>query len=79
MASFNKITIVGYLGKDPEIRYLPDSTAVCSFSVATTEKRSAAGNRKSKQRGFASQSGASKAKLAANISPKARRCISKAG
>lgn len=38
MASFNKITIVGYLGKDPEIRYLPDSTAVCSFSVATTEK-----------------------------------------
>lgn len=39
MASFNKITIVGYLGKDPEIRYLPDGTAVCNFSVATTEKR----------------------------------------
>jgi single-strand DNA-binding protein len=39
MASFNKITIVGYLGKDPEIRYLPDGTAVCQFSVATTEKR----------------------------------------
>lgn len=39
MASFNKITIVGYLGKDPEIRYMPDGTAVCNFSVATTEKR----------------------------------------
>lgn len=39
MASFNKITIVGYLGRDPEIRYLPDGTAVCNFSVATTEKR----------------------------------------
>jgi single-strand DNA-binding protein len=39
MASFNKITIVGHLGKDPEIRYLTDGTAVCNFSVATTEKR----------------------------------------
>ena len=39
MASFNKITIVGYLGRDPEIRYLADGTAICNFSVATTEKR----------------------------------------
>lgn len=39
MASFNKIVIVGYLGRDPEIRYLPDGTAVCHFSVATTEKK----------------------------------------
>jgi len=39
MASFNKIAVVGYLGRDPEMRYLPDSTPVCSFSVATTEKK----------------------------------------
>jgi len=39
MASFNRITIVGYLGKDPEIRYTPDGQAVCNFSVATSEKR----------------------------------------
>jgi len=39
MASFNKITIVGYLGRDPELRYTPQGTAVCDFSVATTEKR----------------------------------------
>ena len=38
MPSFNKIVIVGHLGRDPEIRYLPDGTAVCSFSVATSEK-----------------------------------------
>ena len=37
--SFNKITIVGYLGRDPETRYTPDGTAVCNFSVATTERR----------------------------------------
>src|SRR5262245_60225946 len=39
MASFNKIVIVGYLGRDPEIRYTPQGTAVCHFSVATTEKK----------------------------------------
>lgn len=39
MASFNKIVIVGYLGRDPEIRYTPQGTAVCNFSIATTEKR----------------------------------------
>jgi len=37
--SFNKITIVGYLGRDPELRYTPQGTAVCNLSVATTEKR----------------------------------------
>ena len=39
MASFNKITIVGYLGRDPELRYTPQGTPVCDFSVATTERR----------------------------------------
>lgn len=39
MASFNRITIVGYLGRDPELRYTQDGTPVCDFSVATTERR----------------------------------------
>ncbi len=37
--SFNKITIIGYLGRDPELRYTPQGTAVCKMSVATTERR----------------------------------------
>jgi single-strand DNA-binding protein len=37
--SFNKVIIVGNLGKDPELRYTPDGNAVCSFSLATNEKR----------------------------------------
>ena len=32
---YQKITIVGNLGRDPEMRYMPDGTAVTSFSVAT--------------------------------------------
>jgi single-strand DNA-binding protein len=37
--SFNKIIIVGNLGRDPELRYTPQGTAVCDLSVATTEKK----------------------------------------
>lgn len=37
--SFNKITIVGNLGRDPELRYTPQGTPVCSFTVATNERR----------------------------------------
>ena len=39
MSSFNRIAIVGYLGRDPELRYTPDGTPVCNFSIATTERR----------------------------------------
>jgi len=37
--SFNKIIIVGNLGRDPELRYTPQGAAVASFSMATNEKR----------------------------------------
>jgi single-strand DNA-binding protein len=39
MPSFNKIVIVGYLGRDPELRYTPDGTPVCNFTIATTERK----------------------------------------
>jgi len=34
---YQKITAVGYLGSDPEMRYMPDGTAVTSFSLATSK------------------------------------------
>ncbi len=37
--SFNKIIVVGNLGRDPELRYTPQGTAVCNFSIATNEKK----------------------------------------
>jgi len=37
--SFNKVIIVGNLGRDPELRYTPQGDAVCSFSVATNERK----------------------------------------
>jgi len=35
--SFNKITMVGNLGRDPELRKLSSGTTVCNFSVAVNE------------------------------------------
>ena len=35
MASVNKVIIVGNLGKDPEVRYLPSGSAICNIAVAT--------------------------------------------
>ncbi len=37
MPSVNKAILIGNLGRDPEIRYIPSGQAVASFSVATTE------------------------------------------
>jgi single-strand DNA-binding protein len=37
MASVNKVILVGNLGRDPEVRYMPDGGAVTNISVATTD------------------------------------------
>lgn len=37
--SFNKVIVVGNLGRDPEMRYTPQGTPVCTFSVATNERK----------------------------------------
>lgn len=37
MRGVNKVIIVGNLGKDPEVRYLPSGNAVANITVATSE------------------------------------------
>ena len=39
MSGINKVILVGYLGKDPEIRTFENGTKRASFSLATTEYR----------------------------------------
>ena len=36
MASINKVILIGNLGRDPEVRYTPNGSAVCNVSIATT-------------------------------------------
>lgn len=37
MGSVNKVILIGNLGRDAEVRYTPGGSAVCRFSIATTE------------------------------------------
>lgn len=48
MASVNKVTLIGNLGRDPEVRYSPDGAAICNVSLATTSqwKDKASGERR---------------------------------
>ena len=36
-SGINKVILVGNLGSDPEVRYMPNGGAVCNLSVATSE------------------------------------------
>jgi len=36
--SLNKVTLIGNLTRDPELRYTPQGTAVCTFGLATNRQ-----------------------------------------
>jgi single-strand DNA-binding protein len=38
MSGVNKVTLIGRLGQDPDVRYMADGTAVATFSVATSQE-----------------------------------------
>lgn len=35
----NRATLIGNVGSDAELKYIPNGTAVCTFSLATSEKQ----------------------------------------
>ncbi len=37
MAGVNKVILIGNLGQDPEVRYMPSGDAVANISIATSE------------------------------------------
>jgi single-strand DNA-binding protein len=36
MASVNKVILIGNLGRDPEVRYMPSGSAMCTVAIATS-------------------------------------------
>jgi single-strand DNA-binding protein len=36
MASINKVILIGNLGRDPEVRYTPNGSAICNITIATS-------------------------------------------
>ena len=45
----NKLIVIGNLGRDPEMRYLPSGQAVTNFSVASTRKYKASSGEQVKE------------------------------
>ncbi len=52
MASYNKITLIGNLGRDPELRNISADRKVAEFSIAVTEKYTAGGQQQEKTEWF---------------------------
>ena len=50
MASVNKVILIGNIGQDPEVKYMPSGGAVVTVSIATTEnwKDKSSGEKKEK-------------------------------
>src|SRR3989339_730063 len=44
--SLNRVQLIGNLTRDPELRYTPQGTAVCSFGLATNRSWTTEGNEK---------------------------------
>lgn len=44
--SLNKVTLIGNLTRDPELRYTPQGTAVCTFGIATNRQWTTDGEKK---------------------------------
>ena len=49
MASVNKVILIGNLGRDPEVRYMPSGDAVANITIATTETWKDKGGEKQEQ------------------------------
>jgi single-strand DNA-binding protein len=47
--SLNKVQLIGNLTRDPELRYTPQGTPVCSFSIATNRSWNSTDGNKERQ------------------------------
>ncbi|HCM37835.1 MAG: Single-stranded DNA-binding protein [Candidatus Gottesmanbacteria bacterium GW2011_GWB1_43_11] len=50
--SLNKVMLIGNLTRDPELRYTPSGTAVCSFGLATNRAWTTEGGEKKEETEF---------------------------
>ena len=75
-----KTLLIGYLGKDPEMKYTAGGTAIATFTIASTERwKNSAESRRNTPRGSTSRPSANVPRSLPNICTKAAGSFSKAG
>lgn len=52
MASFNKVILVGNLTRDPELRFTPKGSAICSMGIAVNRTWTSEGGEKKEETTF---------------------------
>jgi single-strand DNA-binding protein len=52
MANFNKVILVGYLTRDPELRYTQDGISVANFGIAVNHEWTTQNGEKKKETAF---------------------------
>ena len=66
--SVNKVILIGNLGKDPEVRYTPQGTAIATLALATNERyKDKEGNWQDRTEWHKSSPGSASPKSPANI------------
>src|SRR5205809_6600920 len=74
-----KILIIGYLGRDPELKYSPQGAVIAQFSIASTERwKDKNGDSRNAPSGSAGRRSGGARKSPASISTKATVLIWKA-
>lgn len=43
MPALNRVQLIGYLGRDPDSKFIPSGKKVCHFSIAVTQRSRAGG------------------------------------
>jgi single-strand DNA-binding protein len=67
MASVNKVILIGNLGRDPEVRYMPSGDAVANITIATTETwKDKAGENRNRRNGIVWRCSEKRRRLPAN-------------
>src|ERR1051326_6219603 len=64
MSNFNKISMIGYLGRNPEMKTTTDGQSVVNFPIATTQKRKDQGESKDQTTWFSANFWNGQAELA---------------
>lgn len=72
---YQKTTIVGYLGRDPEMRYTPSGQPVTSFNVATNRTWTENGEKKKETTWFRVQAWGNKAENCNNYLKKGSKVL----
>lgn len=77
MSSYNRVVLIGNLGRDPETRYAPNGDAITSFSVATSEawKDKATGEKKEETTWHSVQAFGRTAEVAGEYLRKGAKCL----